>query len=540
MISSPRFSGNSFRFPLVLILALGLGLPGPAALARPKARGKATVQAVDWRARAEALLAAGRLAEARAAFEKAVAARPGDARARLQLGLLYEKEGNPARAIEAYEKGFRNPPPGFDRLRINLASLYNLAGHSDRALRLLEGRVADADRDATAHLVYGAAWLASGKADRALAQFRIVQALEPSSLRGALAAGSALRGLGRYDESIGTLEKAARDFPGDSSAHFQLAESLAAAGKFARAQSHYRQAESAGGDPVAIRRRLADVSLAMKDYPAAIAALEALRRNAPADPELAGALAAAYEEAGQPRGAEKVLRDLVARAPASASAHFRLGVVLGLQDHPAEAAAQFRKAQALAPDDASVARALAVACRRSGDAAGAEEAARRLLRLRPDDADSVAMNAVLLRDRGKGGEAIALYRAFVARHPSDPAALSDLAELQDEAGRRGEAIETARRAVAANPAFATGHDRLGWILLRRGDRAAALPPLEKAARLSPGEPAILYHYAEALYRNGRPREALAAVERALAASTSFPGAQDAVSLRKKLVEGGRH
>jgi tetratricopeptide (TPR) repeat protein len=538
MTSSPRSSGNSLLLLALLILAFGPAFSGPGAHARVRQKpGKAPLAGL--RDQAEAQLAAGRLKEARELFEKAVAMSPDDARAQLELGLLYEKEGKTARAIAAYEAGFRNPPAGFDRLRVNLGALHNLEGRPEKTLQLLDGRIADGDRDATAHLVLGAAWLATGKADRALAQFRIVRALEPSSLRGALAAGSALRALGRLDESTKLLEGAVRDYPKDAAAHFQLAETLAAAGKHARALSGYRQAEGAGGDPAVIRRRMADVSMAMKDYPAAIAALEALRKGAPADVELAGALSAAYEQAGQPAAAERVLRDLVARAPKSAPAFFRLGVVLGIRERHADAAAQFRKAQALAPDDPSIVRALAVASRRAGDAAGAEAAARRLLKLRPDDVDSTALTAALLRDRGKGSEAIALYRAFVARHPADPAALADLAELLDEAGKGSEALEAARRAAAAGPTFATAHDRLGWLLLRRGDAASSLPPLEKAARLSPSEPVVLYHYAEALHRNGRNREALAAVDRALSISTGFPGAREAASLRKKLVEAGR-
>lgn len=533
MTSSPRSSANNRFFLLILLLALGSVLADPAAHARP--RGKAAkAAAVDLRAQAESHLAAGRLKEARELFEKAVAAKPDDARALLQLGLLYEKEGKAAKAIDAYEKGFRKAPAGFDRLRVNLGALYNLEGKPDKTLRLLEGRVPEGDRDANAHLVLGSAWLATGKPDRALARFKIVRSLEPGSLRGMLAAGSAHRALGQLDESLSLLEGAARAFPTDAAAHFQLAETLALSGRHARAMAHYRQAESAGGDPGVVRRRMADVALAMKDYPAAIAALESLRRNAPADVELAGALAAAYEQAGQLRQAETVLRELVSRNPKDAPALFRLGVVLGIQRRHAEAAARFRQAQALAPNDPSIARALAVAARRAGDPAAAETAARRLLKLHPEDVDSTALVAVILRDRGKPAEAVALYRSFVARHPSDPAALSDLAELLDEAGQRTEAIALARRAAAAGPSFATAHDRLGWLLLRHGERAAALPPLEKASKLSPGEPVILYHYAEALYRNGRPKEALAAVERALSVSADFPGARDAALLRKSL------
>jgi tetratricopeptide (TPR) repeat protein len=538
MTSSPRSSGNRLKLLLILLLALGAAASPPAAQARPRKQPKKAAP-VDLRAQAEAHLAAGRLEAARDLFEKAVAAKPDDARALLQLGLLYEKEGRTAKAIDAYEKGFRKGPAGFDRLRVNLGALYNLEGKPDRTLRLLDGRVADGDRDATAHLVLGSAWLATGKPDKALAQFRIVRALEPGSLRGMLAAGSAHRALGQHDQSLALLEGAARAFPNDAAAHFQLAETLAVSGRHARAMGHYRQAEAAGGDPGVIRRRMADVSLAMKDYPTAIATLEGLRKASPADLELAGALAAAYEQAGQPQRAEKELQALVSRQPKSAAARFRLGVVLGIQGRHAEAVAQFRKAQALSPDDPSILRALAVAARRAGDGAAAESAAQRLLKLRPDDVDSTALVAVLLRDRGKPAEAIALYRSFVARHPSDPAALADLAELLDEAGQGTEALAAARRAATAGPTFATAHDRLGWILLRRGDRASALPSLEKASRLSPSEPAILYHYAEALHRNGRPQEALAAVQRALSLSSDFPGARDAVLLRNKLVEAGR-
>jgi tetratricopeptide (TPR) repeat protein len=58
----------------------------------------------------------GRLDEARDAYERAIERDPSDVKALVNLGLLYERRGEPERARQAYQAAVR-VAPGLDRIR---------------------------------------------------------------------------------------------------------------------------------------------------------------------------------------------------------------------------------------------------------------------------------------------------------------------------------------------------------------------------------------------------------------------------------------
>jgi predicted Zn-dependent protease len=122
----------------VLLLTIPFGvlawltfLPAPAA-SGPNPEELAAVAREE--ARAREALHAGRVEEARAAFEELSRKAPDRPTAWLELGHLAMRESQPARAAECYERAGRFDPYGYGHL-------YGLS----RAYRML-GRVADADR----------------------------------------------------------------------------------------------------------------------------------------------------------------------------------------------------------------------------------------------------------------------------------------------------------------------------------------------------------------------------------------------------------
>jgi protein O-mannosyl-transferase len=129
-----------------------------------------------------------------------------------------------------------------------------------------------------------------------------------------------------------------------------------------------------------------------------------------------GALTVA--RAGVFTGSVPLWTDAVAREPASARAHYQLGMALRQANRPVEAEAAFRRALAVA-------------------AAG-------------DDIGRRAANnlAALLASSGRLQEAQAVLRDAVARFPDDPRALGNLAEVTARLGQEAEArrlFETLRR-----------------------------------------------------------------------------------------------
>lgn len=81
-----------------------------------------------------------------------------------------------------------------------------------------------------------------------------------------------------------------------------------------------------------------------------------------------------------------------------------------------------------------------------------------------------------------------------------------------------------------------GHivDSLGWVLYRLGDYEMATRVLERAVVLMPGDPVINAHYGDALWKEGRKREARFQWRRSL---TLEPDAQHTETLNLKIDQG---
>ena len=95
---------------------------------------------------------------------------PRDVRAENNLGLIYETDGQPAAAIEAYRQAVawqeQNPHPS-EQPYVNLGNLLMEQGQLTEALPPLEKAVALAPNNAFCHLTLGVAYRQSGKLEAA-------------------------------------------------------------------------------------------------------------------------------------------------------------------------------------------------------------------------------------------------------------------------------------------------------------------------------------------------------------------------------------
>jgi predicted Zn-dependent protease len=78
------------------------------------------------------------------------------------------------------------------------------------------------------------------------------------------------------------------------------------------------------------------------------------------------------------------------------------------------------------------------------------------------------------------------------------------------------------------------NDTLGWIYYQRNQAADAIAPLTESVDARPDNALYRYHLAMAYLKNGATAKAREHLDRALAASTSFPGREDAVRARQQL------
>ncbi len=123
--------------------------------------------------------------------------------------------------------------------------------------------------------------------------------------------------------------------------------------------------------------------------------------------------------------------------------------------------------------------------------------------------DAYLHAAVLSEDAGDAGAALRAYDQGLAVFEDDPVLLYGRAMLHERGNRVDAALADLRRIIDDNPDDAQALNAYGYTLgERRGAWAEALPFLEKAHALEPDSGPVLDSLGWALFRLGRPLEAL--------------------------------
>jgi predicted Zn-dependent protease len=196
---------------------------------------------------------------------------------------------------------------------------------------------------------------------------------------------------------------------------------------------------------------------------------------------------AAARATGDVMRAVRILEDIARSQPSWSPAFYELGLAHFAAGKPDEAIAALREALRIKPDFTQAWLALGDALTSTGDTGGADEAYAWHIKTSTRDPRLVAAGAALVANEVPQAEA--LLRTHLQQFPNDIAALRMLAE------------------VAAR--------------LRRFKDAETL--LVRCLELAPSFSGARHNYAVVLHRQNRPVEALAEVEKLLAAEPHHPG-----------------
>lgn len=195
--------------------------------------------------------------------------------------------------------------------------------------------------------------------------------------------------------------------------------------------------------------------------------------------------------AGDPSGAERLLRDALALEPGSAQAALRLGLLLRGQGRDAESLVPLRSAVAASPDLAVAHAALAAALHATGQLEAAAESAQRALALSPAERDLAANLAVIRNAQGLFADAEAVCRQALEAG-SEPGLLNTLGVALKEAGRLAEAAAVFEEALALKPGFVEARYNLAGVRKDQGRTDEAVGLLREVVRLAPGLPAARF------------------------------------------------
>ncbi len=510
------------------------------------------------------LVREGRLEDGIRELQKALAIKPGDGSAQLNLALTYEQAGLPAKAVPLFEraeagaKGTNHPLPAsvledyaralqtIGRPAAAVVQMREAAAREPRSAAVHDdlGNLYALQKDwphaeaafseairlkpdlAMAHLHLGFVLQAEQKSDP-VAEWVQAGKLAPEDAGIALIAGKAIADAGKDDEAIPLLERALKLEPKSTVASYQLALSLQRVNRLPEAIQLLQSVVAADGNNA---DALVNLGLALSQQHRAKDAVPYLQRALALKPDNATAhqdLAAAYVQINQVDDAIAELKAAIKLASDSPQMHYDLGVAYKLQDDATDAIPELEAAEKLdetAYEPHYVLGLMYMQVARYADAAAQLEAS---LKLHPDNGDGWATLGSVYNKLDKLPEAANALREASRQLPDQADPHLTLAAVLVKQNQPAEAA--AERKVAAS--LMRAHMDLqraevatnsGKASLASGKIDEAIAQFREALTFDPKFVAAHLSLAEALEKQGKTTEAEAERSQARSLGGSTP------------------
>jgi len=403
----------------------------------------------------------GRLDEALASFDQAIARKPDDFQALSNRGNVLKELGRIDEALASYDQALAINPHCAEALQGRAGQLQEL-GRTGEALADYDSALALYPNHAGVLIDRGTVLGEMDRLGEALASYDRALLVGPATAEVLVSRGNILQRMNRLDEALASYEQA-----------LELNPDLA---------------EACNNRGVALK------SLNRPD--------EAL-----ASYDQALLLSPAFVEAHNNRGV--VLKEIhrlddalasydraLALDPGLVTVLINRGTVLNELDLADEALADYDRALALSPDDAAACNGRGNVLKKLHRTDEAEQMFRRAILLDPDSAEAHCSLGSVLIDLGRSDQAEAALRRALALDPNSATALHNLGTALIKLDRSDEAETVIRRAVALDPDLAGAHHNLGVALMELGRLAEARQAAERAIALAPLRPAYFRQLGE--------------------------------------------
>ncbi len=509
----------------------------------------------------------GRLADALAAYERAVAKDPDSAYLQRKLAASLVRQNRLSDGIRYAERAHEFEPDDLPT-RIFLGQLYRLRRSPAAAEALLVGESGDPLSADAGYLLYEIQ-MDAGRSERALAIAQWLAKVEPDTTRSQLALAGAYDVLDQPKQAERVLRLAIKGDPDNLALYVALARSRRERDDSAGEIAVYRQILDRSPGHHAALVALADAQLKADDREGAIATLEAIEAQHPDDLRTRVRLGFLYYEDRRYDEASERFESVLAANPSGYEVVFFLGIAQrrsGLGDeaiatferipegnaHYPDARTQIaalyerreRFAEALVEvEKANVAKPsqeldlyAATLRAKTGDFEGAVEQIQSLLSAKPDDDDLLYNLGVIYGEADRTEESVEFMRRALAANPDNASALNYIGYTWAERGvNLDEAEQMIERALVLRPEDGYIADSLGWVFYMRarplvegGNLPAArkyidqaLAALERADDLTGGDPVVSEHIGDTYLLLDEKQRALDNFEEALRMEPRF-------------------
>ena len=403
---------------------------------------------------------AGRLGEAVALLEKAVAAKPSDDGLIIGLSRLYTRAGNFPKAEETLTRRLQ-ADPNDTGVASTLASLYLTTGRLADAKKILDGMLAK--RPNNVPVLLGLAELATTEKNwpQATDYIERARAAAPNDP----APGIALVNLYGQRQDWKAASAAAAElvekFPSNPDVLDAKGRVQIASGDAQGAIATYKQVYQLAPNSAPALSRYLGVLNTAKAYAEARTVLQDAITRSPKNSSLKIELIRVEAEIGGIEAGLAKARDFARNEPENPLYDIASADLLEKSGRKGEALALLEKAVASQPANAGLNTALSRLYARSGEPAKAEAVLTSRLQVEPKNSQVRSALASLYLEQKKYDQAIAEYNRVIAEKPADAAALNNLAWLYQQKGDLGKARQLAELAITVAPRAPQIDDTLG-------------------------------------------------------------------------------
>jgi len=434
----------------------------------------------------------GDMDAARQNLKYALAAEPEQVVAHAALERL---DPSPEATIDRLETMLESNPDS-EFLILRLSRQLGQSGRVEEALAVLQNGIARLPNSSNISKSFIRGSILQGNTDAASREADRLSSLPGATLDDLSFASTSLMDAGAGDAAVTAAERLAKRAPDSPRAVIVHAEALAAADRPENAYTVLRQGLKRWPGETSIAGTMATLAIERRNSAVAQEAAQAMAQR---DPNAAARmLAHAAAEMGQPVMGVQVLEKAFKRNPDS-----RLAIAL-----------YGARVKAGRPDVA-------------------RDGLRDWVAQNPSDRGAMIAYATAMMDRQDYAEAEEVYGEFLRLEPSNPVALNNYAWLRHKS-KRPDALDYAERAFQAAGGSPEVADTYGWMLVEFGKLDRGLALLSRAVKMSPDNPEIGYHYAAALSKAGRGKEARTVLTGVLDNSGNFAARDDAESLLSSL------
>ncbi len=305
----------------------------------------------------------------------------------------------------------------------------------------------------------------------------------PSYGVGWKALGVALKNMGRSEDALLPMQKAAALLPHDAEAHSNLGAIFQDLGQLDEAVTSCRRAIQIAPDFIEVHYNLGNALHAMGRLDEAESSY---RRVLQIEPNIAEAhcnLGITLHDMGRLNEAEASYQRALQIAPDFAETHNNLGNTLKDMGRLAETEARYRRALQIKPDYAEAHYNLGITLSELARMDEAEASYKRALQIRPDYAEALSNLGSTLQELGKLDEAEANYRRALQIKPDYAEALNNLGSTLQELGKLDEAETLFKRALQIKPDFTGALNNLALLFNTQGKASMALNTIKHSLQI---------------------------------------------------------